>query len=248
MNKQRDFKGVWIPASIWLDQELNVYEKVLICEIDSLDNDSDRGCFASNEYLGGHIGKSSKTIGRMLTDLKKRGYIIQCYWDGRNRGLRAIHSQKWGDCLLKKENAAFSKMRTLPSQKGEHINKGLLIKNDDKENLIKESEAVLSFLNQLTGREFRVVNRELMSRVKEFGSEICRDVITLKWAEWRDTDMERYMKPDTLFRKSKFLNYKADVEWIKKDPSKARYFKQERSGTIPKGSIDKLREQIAQNL
>ena len=50
MNEIRDFKGVWIKKEIWLNTNLTLIEKVLIVEIDSLDN-SERGCFASNEYL-----------------------------------------------------------------------------------------------------------------------------------------------------------------------------------------------------
>ena len=50
MKENRDFKGVWIPKEIWLNTDLSIIEKVLLVEIDSLDN-SDRGCFASNEYL-----------------------------------------------------------------------------------------------------------------------------------------------------------------------------------------------------
>lgn len=35
----RDFKGVWIPKEIWLSTELTLQEKVMLVEIDSLDNE-----------------------------------------------------------------------------------------------------------------------------------------------------------------------------------------------------------------
>jgi len=50
MDKQdRDFKGIWIPKEVWLADELNYIQKLLLVEIDSLDNE--KGCFASNDYF-----------------------------------------------------------------------------------------------------------------------------------------------------------------------------------------------------
>jgi hypothetical protein len=40
---ERDFKGVWIPKEIWLDERLNALEKIILTEIDSLDA-TERGC------------------------------------------------------------------------------------------------------------------------------------------------------------------------------------------------------------
>ena len=45
----RDFKGVWIDKSIWLDKNLSATEKVILAEIDSLNNEN--GCYASNNYF-----------------------------------------------------------------------------------------------------------------------------------------------------------------------------------------------------
>jgi hypothetical protein len=86
-NKERDFKGVWIKKEIWLNTNLTLIEKVLIVEIDSLDN-SERGCFASNEYLAKFVNLSEGRVANIISDLKKRDFIIQLFFDGRNRGLR----------------------------------------------------------------------------------------------------------------------------------------------------------------
>mgnify|MGYP003553470699 FL=1 len=50
MNDNRDFKGVWIPKEVWLDTRLNALDKVILMEIDSLDQ-GEKGCYASNEHL-----------------------------------------------------------------------------------------------------------------------------------------------------------------------------------------------------
>ena len=47
---ERDFKGIWIPKEIWLDDRLNALEKMILMEIDSLDTD-EKGCYATNDYI-----------------------------------------------------------------------------------------------------------------------------------------------------------------------------------------------------
>ena len=67
MSENRDFKGVWIPKEVWLDTRLNALEKVILTEIDSLDN-GEKGCYASNEHLA-EFCQCSKT--KVSTAIKK---------------------------------------------------------------------------------------------------------------------------------------------------------------------------------
>ena len=122
---ERDFKGVWIPKDIWLNKELSILEKCLITEIDSLDN-SDKGCFASNKYLSEFIGVSEGRCANIISDLKKREFIVQCFFDGRNRGLMLHENVKptlKGESRLH-ENVKADLTETLKqaSRKREHSN------------------------------------------------------------------------------------------------------------------------------
>lgn len=123
---ERDFKGVWIPKDIWLNKELSILEKCLITEIDSLDN-SDKGCFASNKYLSEFIGVSEGRCANIISDLKKREFIVQCFFDGRNRGLRLHENVK----------AEFTEPLKHTSRKREHSNTvnntGINTKEEEKE-------------------------------------------------------------------------------------------------------------------
>lgn len=119
---KRDFKGVWIPAALWLDPDTNITEKCLLVEIDSLDNDPEKGCFASNEYLGKFIGVSAGRCANMVSDLKKRGYVEQVFFDGRNRGLRVPMLHENNKNLHKNVKAEPTKTLKQPSRKSEHIN------------------------------------------------------------------------------------------------------------------------------
>ncbi|MEJ9319055.1 helix-turn-helix domain-containing protein, partial [Halalkalibacterium halodurans] len=69
----RAFKGVWIPKEIWLDKTLGWSEKLLLVEIESLDNED--GCWASNEYFAGFFNLSKDRISKLISSLRKKGYI-----------------------------------------------------------------------------------------------------------------------------------------------------------------------------
>ena len=118
MKENRDFKGVWIPKEIWLNTDLSIIEKVLLVEIDSLDN-SDRGCFASNEYLANFVQLSEGRVANIISDLKKRKFIIQVFFDGRNRGLRISKSESSFNENVKAESTKTGKQTT---RKREHNN------------------------------------------------------------------------------------------------------------------------------
>jgi len=84
----RDFKGVWIPKEIFLDERLSATEKILLVEIDSLDNGKD-GCWASNDHFTQLCQCSERTISRAITKLKNLGFIKEGNTNGRGR---ALHS------------------------------------------------------------------------------------------------------------------------------------------------------------
>jgi len=79
-------KGVWIPGEVAFNPELPYSDKFLFFWINSLDNE--RGCFASNDYLGRLMGIKPKSISRSITRLKNLGYITQINFDGRKRILK----------------------------------------------------------------------------------------------------------------------------------------------------------------
>ena len=73
MNVNRDFKGVWIPRVVWLDKNLSWVEKLLLVEIDSLDNKD--GCWASNKYFADFFDLSKDRVSKLISSLSKKEYI-----------------------------------------------------------------------------------------------------------------------------------------------------------------------------
>jgi hypothetical protein len=122
MKENRDFKGVWIPKEIWLNTDLSIIEKVLLVEIDSLDN-SERGCFASNEYLASFVQLSEGRVANIISDLKKRKFIIQVFFDGRNRGLRISKSESSFNENVKPDLTKTGKQTTRKREHNNTLNK-----------------------------------------------------------------------------------------------------------------------------
>ena len=85
--EHREFKGVWFPAEVWLDNRLTALEKIILMEIDSLDNEEN--CYASNEYLARFCQCSQSKVSKSVAKLKELGYVEVVSFDGRNRRLRS---------------------------------------------------------------------------------------------------------------------------------------------------------------
>lgn len=84
----RDFKGIWIPKDIWLDTRLSALDKVILAEIDSLDNNLE-GCYASNEYLSKFCQCSPSKVSTTISKLIKLEYLYVTKFDGRKRFLKS---------------------------------------------------------------------------------------------------------------------------------------------------------------
>lgn len=130
----RGFKGVFIPKELYLDTSLSWTEKILIIEIDSLDNSDnkrengeDKGCYASNQYLADFIGLTEASTKNMISKLKQSGWITQLWFDGRNRGLRVKPYDSRGHKNMTAE--VIKKLQQTP-QKNDQSNKESSILSD----------------------------------------------------------------------------------------------------------------------
>lgn len=109
----RDFKGIWIPADLWLDENLSALDKIIYAEIDSLDCGD--GCFAGNEYLAEFCQCSERKISDAVAKLIDIGYIETARFDGRRRILRvrvaknARQSRKKCDAESQKVRGSYSR-------------------------------------------------------------------------------------------------------------------------------------------
>ena len=85
--EKREFKGIWIPAEIWLKKELSVLERGLYAEIDSFDR-TGSGCYAGNDYFAEFFGVSAPSIARAIKKLLKKEVIVRAGYRNRKRILK----------------------------------------------------------------------------------------------------------------------------------------------------------------
>lgn len=87
MSLPRDFKGIWIPKELWLDDRLTYLEKAIFAEIDSLDGPDH--CYADNEHFERMFNAKERTVSQVITKLKRLNLIEQIKFDGRTRWLKS---------------------------------------------------------------------------------------------------------------------------------------------------------------
>lgn len=68
---------------------------------------------------------------------------------------------------------------------------------------------VLEYLKIVTGRNFRE-STDLKARLKTYSVDEIKSVIDYKAKEWMGKDMQKYLRPSTLFNKTKFEGYLND--------------------------------------
>ena len=191
MGEQRAFKGVWIPAEVWLSDELTIYEKAVFAEIDSLDGENH--CWASNEYLAKFCKMSEVTISRSISKLIQLGFIEKLSFDGRQRVLAVNKniSQTRETYLQDKSELSTSENLLLIENKKENSLKSTLTgaplkhpRNFSKEKLTddlesgkdidaqkKEKKKLSNFekcLEEINSRHFTESEKELLKRHLEW--------------------------------------------------------------------------------
>jgi hypothetical protein len=141
----RDFKGVWIPKDIWLDENLTWMEKLLLVEIDSLD--AEKGCYASNDYFAKFFQLSKSRISDLVGQLVAKGYITTFFlYEGKQIKRREISMV----IPIRKFEGGIRKTEEGYSEKAKGIN--TLINNTSINNtnkLYNDKEAFVKRLDEL---------------------------------------------------------------------------------------------------
>ena len=221
--QKRDFKGVWIPKEIWLSTDLKVMEKLILVEIDSLDNED--GCFASNEHFSKFFSLSKNRCSEIIKSLEKKGYIKidYIYQEGSKaisrRVIRCVRNIDGGirniDNPIRKTEEGYSENR---EDNNTSFN-NTFSNTSNKKDIVEQSsttplpyEEIVQYLNQKTGKNFKhtskVTQRHIRARLAEgFTVNDFKQVIDNKCSDWlRDQKMKEYLRPETLFG-TKFESY-----------------------------------------
>lgn len=75
-----NFPGVFVPREIILNNELSSTDKLVYAVVQSLDNE--RGCYASNHYIGEVAGVGAETVRASIAKMEQMGLIIRYFIQG----------------------------------------------------------------------------------------------------------------------------------------------------------------------
>lgn len=171
--EQRDFKGIWIPKNVWLDNRLNALDKIILMEIDSLDFE-EKGCYAGNEYLAKFCQCSERKITESISKLIELNYIYLESFNGRIRVLRSTLSN---GAKQTSKNCEAEKQKNLPIKIDDNTNidnKEISIINNTKEMEIFEH---WNKKNIIIHRDFNKLEKKIKEALKEHDLETIKSAI-----------------------------------------------------------------------
>ena len=220
-DQKREFKGIWIPAEIWLDERLNALDKVIFAEIDSFSS-SGRVCFKSNSVLAEFCQCSESKVSKTVSKLIDLGYIKCVSFDGRKRFLQS--------CLVN-----FTMQNSKIYESAEQILQDSNTVNNSFNNIFNNTPYNLPTVGQkeLSKKESNdSSDSEYCKMVASSYNSICKNLVKVqKITEKRKRaikkakkDIEEFGGWEKYFEKinesdylnGKVTNWKADFDWLLK--------------------------------
>ena len=217
-----------IPANVRYDENLRANEKLLYGEITALSEKNGK-CWASNNYFAKLYNVSPQAISKWVQALEKQKYItIEYEKEGKSIVKRIIKLVSTDvDRVSTTVDRGINKCLGGYQQKFKENNTSI---NNTSINNIYIVE-IVDYLNEKTNSKYKAKTNSTVSkinaRLKEgYTVEDFKNVIDKKTNEWLGTEMERYLRPETLFG-SKFESY-VNQNIIEKEHKETRYEKEQR--------------------
>ncbi|MDU0430034.1 conserved phage C-terminal domain-containing protein [Staphylococcus chromogenes] len=221
-----------ITANVRYDNRLTDSEKLLFAEITSLSNKYGY-CTASNGYFAKLYEVTKVTVSRRIANLKECGYL-------------QVEIIREGNEIKQRKMYPLTEMiRPINTNDNTPINNSVntpiitnVKENNTSNNNINRIDTlsgnptsypysdVIDYLNERTGKQYKSTTKKNQTVIRArsdegFNLDDFKKVIDNKVAEWKGTDMEKYLRPETLFG-TKFEGYlnqqqsnAADEDWRK---------------------------------
>ena len=158
----------------------------------------------SINYFVEWLDVSRPTIIKALQELTDGGYLIK-----RTDVINGVQFNRYKANLqvVKNFNGGSKEILLGGSKETLHNNK-----NEDNElnNSLYIAQQVLDYLNEKAETHFKPVESNLKfikARLKDYTESDLKAVIDKKTAEWKGTQMQMYLRPETLFNATKFESY-----------------------------------------
>ncbi|MCD9070458.1 conserved phage C-terminal domain-containing protein [Staphylococcus chromogenes] len=211
-----------ITANVRYDNRLTDSEKLLFAEITSLSNKYGY-CTASNGYFAKLYDVVKETISRRISKLAKFGYLhIEIIREGNEIKQRKMYPLTQSSVPIDaKINTPIDNSVNTPIdvnvKENNTSNNTTSINNINRIDTLSGNPTsypysdVIDYLNERTGKQYKSTTKKNQTVIRArsdegFNLEDFKKVIDNKVAEWKGTDMEKYLRPETLFG-TKFEGY-----------------------------------------
>jgi len=159
-------------------------------------------CYASNEYFAKLFKTTEQTISKKIKKLEQKNYITISY---KKRGCEVI-SRK-----IRLTKMLIDDYRKRESTINENVKENNTSINNTSINNIYIVEQVIKHLNEITNSNYKSTTRttrdKIIARLNEgFTLDDFIVVIDKKYWDWKGTEFEQYLRPETLFG-TKFESY-----------------------------------------
>lgn len=211
-----------ITANVRYDNRLTDSEKLLFAEITSLSNKYGY-CTASNGYFAKLYDVVKETISRRISKLAKFGYLhIEIIREGNEIKQRKMYPLTQSSLPIDAkintpiDNSVNTPIDANVKENNTSIN-NTSINNINRIDTLSGNPTsypysdVIDYLNERTGKQYKSTTKKNQTVIRArsdegFNLEDFKKVIDNKVAEWKGTDMEKYLRPETLFG-TKFEGY-----------------------------------------
>lgn len=222
-----------IPANVRYDSELIPSAKLLYGEITALCN-KEGYCWASDDYFSVLYGVSKRTVQDWLKSLEKNNYIkrIVKYKEGTKqieKRMIFLGGEENFSTYGRKLQYPMEENFSTPTEEicvdnntsfnntvNNTSNKDILSGKAEPRIPFKE---IIDYLNEKTGSRYKHTSKKTQSLIKarvneSFTLDDFKKVIDIKTDEWKDTDMSKFLRPETLFG-TKFESYLNQKQVVK---------------------------------
>ncbi|WP_432368730.1 conserved phage C-terminal domain-containing protein [Staphylococcus chromogenes] len=211
-----------ITANVRYDNRLTDSEKLLFAEITSLSNKYGY-CTASNGYFAKLYEVTKVTVSRRIANLKECGYLqVEIIREGNEIKQRKIYPlTEMIRPINTNDNTPINNSVNTPIitnvKENNTSNNTTSINNINRIDTLSGNPTsypysdVIDYLNKQTGKQYKSTTKKNQTVIRArsdegFNLDDFKKVIDNKVAEWKGTDMEKYLRPETLFG-TKFEGY-----------------------------------------
>lgn len=122
------FKGLWIPACLQLEHELQPLQKMLLAEVYQLQQNKDERCWATNAHLCGIVGTSERNLRYLLAPLEESGLLLRQSRTSKRRKL--VVAKHVVEAIKADSQEPVTSLLTQPSARADEPHSSAIITND----------------------------------------------------------------------------------------------------------------------